>query len=283
TTYYVRVFSAGNSEYTTTFDICIKLAPSPVIGEITTYTVPELVTEVLVNSPCSNVSNITWSTGNTIDPANPSGIGYFYRTGPGFPFEDGVVLVTGDASDITGPNDTSLDNGSWAGDTDLFNYMSGLGVDPGLTDYNDASVLEFDFVPFEDTLEFEFLFASEEYGTFQCDYSDAFAFFLTDTDTGVTTNLAIVPGTNDPVSVVTIRDNTHNGSCGSVNPTYFDTFYGTTGVAPIAAPINFNGHTVPMVATSPVTPYTTYHIKLVIADRNDNSFDSAVFLKGGSF
>jgi len=38
-----------------------------------------------------------------------------------------------------------------------------------------------------------------------------------------------------------------------------------------------------MSATSPVIPNNVYHIKLVIADRNDNSYDSAVFLAGGSF
>lgn len=38
-----------------------------------------------------------------------------------------------------------------------------------------------------------------------------------------------------------------------------------------------------MNASSAVTPYTVYHIKLVVADRNDTSWDSAVFLEGGSF
>src|SRR5699024_8854751 len=36
-------------------------------------------------------------------------------------------------------------------------------------------------------------------------------------------------------------------------------------------------------AQSPVNIGETYHIKLVIADYNDSSFNSAVFLAGGSF
>ena len=38
-----------------------------------------------------------------------------------------------------------------------------------------------------------------------------------------------------------------------------------------------------MNASSQVVPYTVYHIKLVIANRNDTSFNSAVFLEAGSF
>ena len=38
-----------------------------------------------------------------------------------------------------------------------------------------------------------------------------------------------------------------------------------------------------MVAASEVTPGVQYHIKLVIADRNDSGVDSAVFIEGGSF
>ena len=49
------------------------------------------------------------------------------------------------------------------------------------------------------------------------------------------------------------------------------------------AATNFNGETVLMTATSAVIPNNVYHIKLVIADRNDTSYDSAVFLGAGSF
>lgn len=74
-------------------------------------------------------------------------------------------------------------------------------------------------------MSFNFLFASDEYGTYQCAYADAFAFLLTDLVSGVTTNLAVVPGTTAPVSVVTIRDALYNNSCISVNPGFFDTYF----------------------------------------------------------
>src|SRR5690606_12374760 len=56
----------------------------------TTYTVEELVTDVLIDSPCAEVSNITWSTGTNFGQVN--GIGYFNSNGGSFPFEEGIIL-----------------------------------------------------------------------------------------------------------------------------------------------------------------------------------------------
>ena len=80
-----------------------------------------------------------------------------------------------------------------------------------------ATVLEFDFTPISSHFNFDFVFASEEYGNFQCQFSDAFAFLLTNMNTGQTVNLAVVPNTNIPISVVTIRDFLYNSSCPSAN------------------------------------------------------------------
>ncbi|MGK4566380.1 choice-of-anchor L domain-containing protein [Flavobacterium sp. 3HN19-14] len=144
-----------------------------------------------------------------------------------------------------------------------------------------ATIIEFDFTPYLDHITFPFVFASEEYGTYQCEFSDAFAFLLTNNSTNTTTNLALVPGTDDPISVVTIRDGLYNAFCDpplDSNVEYFDNYYGDLGVPAIAAPVNFNGTTVKMTAESDVTIGQLYHIKLVIADRNDSAFDSAIFI-----
>jgi len=248
----------------------------------TQFTQEELVTQVLINSPCAIVENVVGITG--IDFGSLNGIGYFENTNPNFPIEDGVILMTAGVNQAPGPNGSPQDSGSWPGDPQLFNYIQSLGIDPGLNSYNDASILEFDFRPLTDSISFNFVFASNEYGTFQCSFSDAFAFFLTNEDTNEVTNLAIVPGTEDPISVITIRDQLYNGSCSSVNPDFFDKYYGTPNGLPNAqSPINFNGHTVLMQAWSYVVPNTQYRMKLVIADRNDSAFNSAVFLEGGSF
>jgi hypothetical protein len=55
-------------------------------------------------------------------------------------------------------------------------------------------------VPLSNKFSFDFLFASNEYGEFQCSSNDVFAFFTID-QKKTTSNLAIIPGTKDPVSV----------------------------------------------------------------------------------
>ncbi|MCF6133254.1 choice-of-anchor L domain-containing protein, partial [Flavobacterium wongokense] len=267
----------------------------PITVSTTTYTVPQLVQDVLFapttgSASCvGTISNITWSTGNTGTNGSYNGIGYFTNSNPAFPLSSGVILTTGDVTGTPGPNDYELGDAAdvqWPGDQDLFDYMDGLGIDPNLLDYNDATILEFDFTPLTTTMSFDFLFASEEYGVYQCDYSDAFAFFLTNLTAGTpTTNLALIPTTTVPISVVTIRDGAYYSgggvNCGSSHAGYFGNFNG--GAAAPGSATNFNGETVLMTASSNVIPNNVYHIKLVIADRNDNQFDSAVFLGGGSF
>ncbi|WP_291131972.1 choice-of-anchor L domain-containing protein [Flavobacterium sp. UBA7682] len=280
-TYYVRVYSwTATPGQTSTFDVCIGTIPPPISTNNTTYTTLQLVEDVFLNSTCASVSNVTSSTGNNFGSTN--GIAYFNQNGSGFPFSEGIVLTTGNAMSAPGPNTTGLGDGNeaWTGDADLEAIVLAATGNP--MNSRNATKLEFDFVPLVTEINFNFIFASEEYGIFQCDYSDAFAFLLTDISTGVTTNLAVIPGTPTPVSVVTIRDELYNDACGSVNEQYFDAFYGFGGLDPLGSPTNFNGITVPLVATSPVIPGNQYHIKLVIADRLDNSFDSAVFLEGGS-
>ncbi|RAR74074.1 choice-of-anchor L domain-containing protein, partial [Flavobacterium aciduliphilum] len=273
------------------FIFLLVVIPNTIFGQAitvntTTYTVPQLVQNVLFDSTVcpGTISNITWSTGTNFSSTN--GIGYFTNTNPNFPLLKGVILSTGNVTAAPGPNTTTQSNGSttWTGDTQLFNYISGLGIDPLLTGYKNATKLEFDFVPLSSTMSFDFLFASEEYGTFQCDYSDAFAFFLTNVTAGTAAvNLALVPSTTTPISVTTIRDNAYNSSCNSLNAAYFGSYTAPPSAAASASATNFNGVTKKMTASSNVIAGNTYHIKLVIADRNDTAYDSAVFLGGGSF
>lgn len=242
------------------------------------HTVPQLVQNVLLSSPCLQVNNISWRTGTQFGSSN--GIGYFENTHPAFPMQSGVILSTGNVMNAVGPNLTMQNEGSlnWPGDSDLEATLSAAGIN--MNSIN-ATVLEFDFTALSPFFDFDFLFASEEYGNFQCQFSDAFAFLLTNLNTGVTTNLAVVPGTNIPISVVTIRDFLYNSSCPSENSQYFGVFNG--GSAAATASNNFNGQTVVMNASATLIPNTPYRIKLVIADRNDPQSDSAIFLSANSF
>ena len=244
----------------------------------TTYTVPQLVNSVLINSTCVSANNITWSTGTNFGSSN--GIGFFENTNPNFPLQSGVILSTGNILNAAGPNTTELSDGSstWPGNVSLENTLAAAGI-PMVS--KNATVLEFGFTPISSYFSFDFVFASEEYGNFQCQFSDAFAFLLTNLNTGVTTNLAVVPNTNIPISVVTIRDYNYNSSCPSANQQFFGRFNG--GYNANNAAINFNGQTKSLTASSILTPNVPYSIKLVIADRLDAQSDSAIFISANSF
>src|SRR5690554_6628415 len=259
----------------------------PIEVSVTQYTPDQLVKDILINNPCAQVTNVTWSTGTSYGVTDGTGIGYFTNTNPDFDMAAGIILSTGNAELAEGPETSSqgVGNTNLLDDDELTTYMNAvIGPDA----YHNATILEFDFVPFGNSISFNFIFASEEYGAYQCDFSDAFAFFLTNTITNATTNLALVPGSGDPISVPTIRDaaynNGNNGICSdgnlaSMNEQYFDSYNAGN---PNSA-TNFIGQTVKMVAQSTVIPMTKYHIKLVIQDRGDSSYDSGVFIEAGSF
>lgn len=232
------------------------------------YTVEALVRDVLINSNCAETSNYTSFTGTE---QNVNGIGYFSAGNSDFPYTEGIILSTGRARDAKGPNTDINDSGTedWPGDSDLINITNTGNL------FN-ATYIQFDFVPLTNSISFNFLFASEEYqDNFQCIYSDVFAFILTDSQ-GISTNLAIVPGTNQPVRATTIRPGVQ-GQCDAQNLDFFDRINGESD------PISFHGQTKSLQAESLVTAGESYTIKLVISDNQDSQVDSAVFLEAGSF
>jgi gliding motility-associated-like protein len=236
-----------------------------------TYTAQQLVENVLINSPCANVSNFTVN-GDTFSPGEQS-YGYFNSGGGSFPFANGVVLSTARAKRSEGPNDNLIDEGvtAWLGDSDLEHALN-------ISNTFNATALEFDFTPLTSMVSFDYIFASEEYqGTAPCRYSDGFAFLLKEVGSPTPyQNLAIIPDTTTPVLVTSVHPDIA-GSCAAANERYFGGYNGSI------SPINFNGQTVVMTAKASVTPGLTYHIKLVIADHENIRYDSAIFLGGGSF
>lgn len=284
-TYYIRVWSNSSLPQDIVFKLCVGTKHPPITTTTTQYTTEQLVKEVLVNNPCVTVSNITSSTGTNFGSVN--GIGYFEASKSKFPISNGIILSTGDATKAPGPKDKIQSEGSfdWSGDTELDNIIN-TATGTNYTSRN-ATKLEFDFSSMNEFMSFNFLFASEEYGTYQCGYLDAFTFLLTDLETGITTNIAVIPGTTIPVSVGTIRNAKYNDLCTSENLAYFGDFYGFyKGVnydETKEAPINFNGVSQLMTASSKILPNHPYHIKLVVADRIDDDWDTAIFIQGGSF
>lgn len=240
-----------------------------------TLTPTQLVQNILINNPCANISNVAVTT---YDFGNGKSYGKFTNGGSTFPFADGIVLTTGRAKSATGPNTSILSEGpdSWLGDPELEQALQ-ISQNSSIN----ATVLEFDFLPLSDKISFDYIFSSEQYllnGTpAQCNYTDGFVFLLKKANTSDNyTNLAVVPGTDIPVKVNTVRAATT--SCPiPQNAQYFDAFNTSNH------PTNYNGQTKVLTAKSIVVPGVLYHIKLVVADQGNRQYDSAIFLGGGSF
>ncbi|MDO6598066.1 choice-of-anchor L domain-containing protein [Oceanihabitans sp. 2_MG-2023] len=238
-----------------------------------TYTPQQLIEDILINSDCiSNVivNNVVGGNFNGTDQS----YGYFDATGTSFPIASGLVLSTGRLSNVPGPNTSLSDDDAtgWSGDTDLETAL-------GENNTHNATILEFDFQSVSNQISFRYLFASEEYqegDNSTCQYSDLFGFLIRPVSASTYTNIALVPGTNTPVKVTTVHSGIP-GSCQAINGNYFGGWNNNT------APINFNGQTTVLTATTAITPNQTYHVKLVIADEFNYRYDSAVFLEAGSF
>ena len=260
------------------------LFPAQYISVDTNYDANQLVKDVFfgsVGSSCISVDNATIS-GYDFGSGNKS-YGYFKKNGSSFEIEDGIILSTGSALQAVGPNNfiqtekrtDQFAESNWEGDTDLIELLNNNSLNSD--NILNATVLEFDFVSLKySEISFEYMFLSEEYRTSNCKYSDAFAFLIKKkSTTDPYQNIAVIPGTTTPVSTLTINA---AENCPK-NVSYFGSFNEEE------TPTNFNGQTKTLTAKANVEVGQTYHIKLVIADHGDPTglFDSAVFLKGGSF
>ncbi|RLD63820.1 MAG: hypothetical protein DRI84_09245, partial [Bacteroidetes bacterium] len=228
----------------------------------------QLVQNVLVGGGAT-VSNITFS-GSTLSIGDFSG-GATTNLG----MASGVLLCTGNITNAIGPNNAAGKgtNVGIGGDPQLASLIPGYSI-------YDAAVLEFDFVPLSDTIEFRYIFASEEYPEYvNSNFNDVFGFFISGVNPAggnyVNQNIAIIPGTSLPVSIDNVNNGTNNtGPC--TNCTYYvNNTSGTT--------IQYDGLTTVLTSWAVVTPCLTYHIKIAIGDAGDHIYDSGVFLEANSF
>lgn len=266
-----------------------------------TYTPEQLVKDILVGAKCDLVSNVKYQNGNG-SPATQQvyTLGYFQKNGSIFPFEDGIVLSTAQSEFVPGPYTTNNHGNNphrWTGDQDLndaINDAGGWPQQPIVATDMRSTMLEFDFVPMQTTVNFEYLFATNSYDTgctYYCHNGALFAAWLIDTTTGVGQNLAKLPNTNTPISIATVRDVNKTGAnpnnCASINPQFFGNYYGTGAnqLPMLAAPINFRGHTIDMTSlVANVVVGRKYKIKLAVMDFCTNpQHTSAAFFKAGSF
>jgi hypothetical protein len=220
--------------------------------------------------------------------ASPFATGIFHNiSGTQIGLDSGIVLSNGlaktshipdsigvDGNGVTQAYVNTSNSGAWAS-TNL-NFAGDPDLDR-LTGFQtfDATVLKFDFVPLGDTIRFRYVFSSEEYPDFPCTgVNDGFAFFIEKVGVPGQTNIALIPGTTDPVTI----DNINEDTVGCTSPAYAQ-FYVSNKTNKF---FTHNGHTKVFTAIAKVQPCEAYTLKLVIADAGDEIYDSGVFLEAGS-
>lgn len=114
----------------------------------------------------------------------------------------GLVLSTGDVRRIAGLNDKHDEStgfnmsGKADDDKDLQKILKGA--------FFDVSYIEFDFVPYNNSIEFNYQFGSDEYPEFVGSaFNDVFAFIVSDGKTS--NNIALIPDKKTPVSINTVN------------------------------------------------------------------------------
>jgi hypothetical protein len=172
-------------------------------------------------------------------------------------------------------------------------------LEEGQTIHN-ASIVEFDFVPAYNSVQFEYVFASEEYPMYvHKAYNDVFGFWVNKKNTKPT-NIALVPGTSTPVSINTVNNgnwdsflyeiqpSTVNGKTNTIdNEDYFTPNPGPKGSSSTTKQkaTEFNGYTTVLTAKMNIdNPCDTFHLRLAVGNAGtDGALGSGVFLKAHSF
>ena len=182
-------------------------------------------------------------------------------------FNSGILLGSGSlqttatsaecSKGVEGPNqcDSNTTNNARPGDVDLSTLAN--------NETFDAAVLEFDFVPQFSTVQFNYVFSSDEYNEYvDQGVNDVFGFFVNGE------NCALVPETDQPVTIDTIN-------LGSNFQYFRDNEGGTIDT-------EMDGLTVVLTCNADVNAGVTNHLKLAIADAGDSILDSNVFIQAGS-
>lgn len=266
------------------------LANAFACGGASAFTItPETDPAVLANrvaGPGVTILNATLTTAGTSVVQTGTFVG---GNSIGLDIDRGIILTTGDVSEVDNPN-TGADgvsgvapetNGVGAGNADLDRVLSSdlavadadldLLVAPDAT--FDEAILTIDFsLAAPSDIFVSYQFGSEEYLDYVgSNFNDGFGFFVD----GV--NVALTPGSQSPVTINTIN--------GFTNATFFQNNVPNTEGYPVDATllngISYDGVTKGLVGVRANLAAGPHQIKFAIADVGDSALDAGVLI--GSF
>jgi hypothetical protein len=222
----------------------------------------------------------------------------------------GLVMTTGQADTMAGANTGGIISVQLPPTDTVAGCSEGRQMLNSVLNFNatttrrttNCATIQFDIIPSSDSIKFNYVFASEEYNNFVCsNFNDIFGFFIT--GPGITgdqnlapdfpqsKNIALIPGTNLPVSINTVNNGTPGTSGTAANcnftPQGIASYIDNTPAPGTNNPfvlqrLRFNGLTKVLTAGVKVTPCEVYTLTLTVSDVTDGSFDSGVFIEKGS-
>lgn len=236
------------------------------------------------------ISNVKYNNQTTV---NSNSIGYFTNdntANPNVGLASGIVMVTGNYTDAASGASNGIQSSTaspaYNGNDrsiPLRNTLTAQGN--GNQSMNDVAVLTFDFVSSGEYVSFDYVFASEEYPDFvHSSFNDIFGFFISGPfddqgnpiDEGIPyqyRNIAIIPGSTDPVTINTVHD---TRGCHDANSAYHITNTNNN--------CKMNAYTTVLTTEEVyVAPCYKYKLELAICDVGDGAYNSCVFLGAGSF
>lgn len=196
--------------------------------------------------------------------------------------DNGIIMSTGNAKHAIGPNDNNKKSSkvNFLSDNDINKISGNKGC-------YDTALFEFDLVSKTDKIQFNFLFASEEYPEYvNKNVNDTFAFIVTNTKTKTSKNIAILNENKDiPISVDNINhinNSEYYTSNVRWNNTLLTKYKNDFKKLELPFVFQYDGFTKLLSATTDVVPNIKYHFKLGISDVGNQLYDSAIFLEANS-
>ena len=170
----------------------------------------------------------------------PGMIGYFNNGTDSIGLSSGALLTTGSILNAPGPNDR-----------------------PAATGNGTTAWFSFSFVTPSPRISLNYVFASEEYEEYVgSEFNDFFIISINGA------NPAVIPGTNDLISVNTVNQNQNTG------------FYRSNTGGQINT--QYDGLTTILTAKADLSTWGTHNITFRISDVGDSATDSAVFIQSRS-
>lgn len=235
------------------------------------FTPENLVTNFMTSGGI-NVLNVTYN-------GDPQAVGYFTGADTLIGLERGLILTTGSAAGLTGStvgaDGTGSEFASFLNTGGTFEpHLSAVSTGPL---YNIA-YYTITFQSYNDSIRFRYVFASEEYPEYSCTaFNDIFGFFLEGPGYPSPVNIALIPGTNLPVSINNIHPDNPTFQCNAAFELYYNANDSSSNQPA------YDGVLDPFVAEAAVEPCGIYTMTIAIADVSDAIYDSGVFLEANSF